>query len=87
MASNGGASGGELACQCRKCKRHRLDPWVGKISWSRKWQPIPVSLPGKSPWTEEPSGLYSYYLYLYCVLAYSECSIIIFSFKKEKHYE
>jgi len=25
-----------------------LDPWLGKISWRRKWQPTPVSLPGKS---------------------------------------
>ena len=24
------------------------DPWVGKIPWSRKWQPPPVFLPGKS---------------------------------------
>ena len=24
------------------------DPWVGKIPWRRKWQPIPVFLPGKS---------------------------------------
>ena len=23
-------------------------PWVGKIPWRRKWQPTPVSLPGKS---------------------------------------
>ena len=23
----------------------RLDPWVGKISWRREWQPNPVSLP------------------------------------------
>ena len=23
------------------------DPWVGKILWSRKWQPVPVFLPGK----------------------------------------
>ena len=22
------------------------DSWVGKISWRRKWQPIPVFLPG-----------------------------------------
>ena len=28
--------------------RHRLDPWVGKIPWRRKWQPTPVFLPGKS---------------------------------------
>ena len=23
------------------------DPWVGKITWSRKWQPAPVFLPGQ----------------------------------------
>ena len=25
-----------------------LDPWVRKIPWRRKWQPTPVSVPGKS---------------------------------------
>ena len=35
-------------CQCRRCKRHRFNPWVGKIPWRRKWQPTPVFLPGKS---------------------------------------
>ena len=29
-------------------ERHRFDPWVGKIPWSRKWQPIPIFLPGES---------------------------------------
>ena len=28
-------------------QRHRFDPWVRKIPWSRKWQPTLVSLPGK----------------------------------------
>ena len=28
--------------------RLRFDPWVGKIPWRRKRQPIPVLLPGKS---------------------------------------
>jgi len=28
--------------------RPKLDPWVRKIPWRRKWQPIPVFLPGKS---------------------------------------
>ena len=37
-------SGKESACQCRRCKRCGFDPWVGKISWSRKWQPIAVFL-------------------------------------------
>ena len=26
----------------------RFHPWVGKIPWSRKWQPTPAFLPGKS---------------------------------------
>ena len=26
----------------------RFDPWVRKISWSRKWQPTPVFLPGEA---------------------------------------
>ena len=25
-----------------------FDPWVGKMPWRRKWQPIPVFLPGES---------------------------------------
>jgi len=37
--------GKESACQCRRC---RFDPWVGRISWRRKWQPTAVFLPGKS---------------------------------------
>ena len=32
----------------RRCKRHSFNPWVEKIPWSRKWQPTPVFLPGKS---------------------------------------
>ena len=40
-------SGKESACQCRRCKRCRFYPWVGKIPWSRKWQPTPVFLPGE----------------------------------------
>ena len=30
------------------CGRPGFNPWVGKIPWRRKWQPTPVSLPGKS---------------------------------------
>ena len=43
-----GASDKELICQCRRCKRPGFDPWARKIPWSRKWQPTPVFLPGKS---------------------------------------
>ena len=41
-------SGKESACQCWRSKRCLLDPRIGKIPWSRKWQPTPVFLPGKS---------------------------------------
>ena len=44
-----------------------FDPWVGKISWTRKWQPTPVFLPGKfhvqrslagySPWGHKESDM------------------------------
>ena len=32
---------------------------LGFDPWRRKWQPTPVSLPGKIPWTEEPGRLQS----------------------------
>ena len=38
-------SGKESTCQWR---RWWFDPWVGKIPWRRKWQSIPVFLPGES---------------------------------------
>ena len=31
----------------RQCRRRGFGPWVGKIPWSRKWQPTPVFLAGK----------------------------------------
>ena len=59
--------GKESTCQCRKCKICRFGPWVGKIPWSRKWQPSPVFLPGKfcgqrslvgySPWGHKESDM------------------------------
>ena len=62
--------GKEPACQCRRLRFH---PWVRKIPWRRKWQPIPVFLPGKShgqrsysPWGAkewEHNWVYSMYPY------------------------
>ena len=43
----GGTVVKESTCQNRRHKRRRFKPWVGKIPWSRKWQPTPVFLPGK----------------------------------------
>ena len=53
----GGARAKELACQCRRHKRHGFDPSVGKIPWRRVWKPTLVFLSGESPWTEEPGVL------------------------------
>ena len=63
----GASSGKESACQCRRHRRHRFDPWVRKIPWRRKWQPTLVfllgkpqrqrSLAGYSPWSREESDM------------------------------
>ena len=36
-----------------------LIPGSARSPGERGWQPIPVFLPGESPWTEEPGGLQS----------------------------
>ena len=65
MGFPGGASGKESTYQCRRHKRCAFNPWVGKFSWSRKFQPTLVFLPGKyhglsslqgyNPWTHKES--------------------------------
>ena len=57
--------GSEVKSICLECGRPRFNPWVGKIPWSRKWQPIPVfllgefhgrkSLAGYRPWDHKES--------------------------------
>ena len=40
-----------MAQQVRIClpsRRPGFNPWVGKITWRRKWKPSPVFLPGES---------------------------------------
>ena len=59
MGFPGGSDSKESAC------RPKLDPWVGKVLWRRKWQPTPVFLPGEfhgqrslmgySPWGRKES--------------------------------
>ena len=48
-------SGKDSACQCRRCG---FNPWVRKIPWRRKWQPLQYSCLEIS-WTMEPGGLQS----------------------------
>ena len=43
-SSSSSSSGKESTYQCRRCG---FDSWSEKIPWRRKWQPIPVFLPGK----------------------------------------
>ena len=52
-----GGAGSKECLQCRRCKRCGFDPWIGKISWRKAWQPSPVFLPTEIPWTEEPGWL------------------------------
>ena len=54
-----GTNGKESTCQCRRHKRHGFDSWVGKIPWRKAWQPTPVILAWRIPWTEEPGRLQS----------------------------
>ena len=42
------SSGKEHACPCRRHKRCRFNPWVGKIPWMKAWQSTPVLSPGES---------------------------------------
>ena len=57
LSSSSDSVGKKICLQSRRCG---FSPWVGKISWRRKCQPIPVLLPreshgqrslkGNSPW-------------------------------------
>ena len=54
----------ESTCQCKRHKRRGFIPWVRKIPWRSKWQPIPVFWPwipefmnSRIPRTEEPGGI------------------------------
>ena len=48
LSLSGGARGTEPTRQFRIPKRCGFEPWIRKILWSRKWQPTPELLPGKS---------------------------------------
>ena len=45
---------------CLQCGRPGFHPLVGKIPWRRKWQPIPVFLPGKSHGQRSGTGCSSW---------------------------
>ena len=86
-------SGKESACQCRRFRRGRFNPWVKKISWSRKWQPTPVFLPtkvwgrrslvGYGPWgckeSDMTEWLSIYTQWLLCSFMISPCTFNLHS--------
>ena len=67
-------SGGSLL----QCGRSGFSPWVGKISWRRKWQSTLVFLPGKShgrrslvgysPWGRKESDASTDFTFVLCFL-------------------
>ena len=77
--TNTGKSGKEPVCQCRRLKRLVFNSWVRKIPWRRKWQPIPVFLPGEShgqtalagysPWSRKELGTNEHILH-YCIVIF-----------------
>ena len=48
-----------LTANAGDIKRLGFSPWVRKITWSRKWQPTLVFLPGESHGQKEAGGLQS----------------------------
>ena len=69
--------GKESACQWRRCKRCRgFNPWVGKIPWSKKYQPTPVFLPGKSHGQRSLAG-YIYSLLLLLLSRFSPVRLCV----------
>ena len=52
-------NGKELSCQCRRHKRHRFDPWVGRIPLEKGMATHTSILAWTILWTEEPLVGYS----------------------------
>ena len=54
----GAASGKEPTCQCRRRKRHRFYPWLGRSPGGGHATHSSI-LAWRMPWTEDPGGLQS----------------------------
>ena len=88
----GGSSGEEPACQSRRHKRPGFDPSVGKILWTRSWQPTQSFLPGESPGQRSLEGSshrvtksWTWLSYLACMygcmwINFSSISLLIYMF-------
>ena len=77
----------ESTCQYRRHKRHKFDPWIRKIPWSRKWQPTPVFLPGEfhgyrsltdySPWGPKRAGHNWVHTHRYIFICYDWVLVMV----------
>ena len=78
---------------CLQCGRPGFNPWVGKISWKRKWQPTPVFLPrkpngwrslvGYSPWGRKESNMTEwlhFHFHIYIYATYCLCMHLLMDF-------
>ena len=54
-----GPSGKELACQCRRCQRRKVQPLGGEDPLEEALATHSSILAWKIPWTEGPGGLQS----------------------------
>ena len=78
-------NGKEYTCQCR---RLRVNPWVRNIPWSRKWQPVPVFMPGNfhgqrflggyRSWGHKESDTTEHSRMHYAMYQLTMCKLIIF---------
>ena len=86
--------GSEVKSVCLQCRRPGFNPWVEKIPWRRKWQPIPVFLPGEShgwrslvgysPWGHKESDMaepLSFYRDMNILRARNQCHLSQFLWK------
>ena len=55
----GGSVVENLAANAGDAGNAGATPESGRFPWRKKWQPTPVFLPGKIPWTEESGRLQS----------------------------
>ena len=70
-------SGKEPTCLCRRCRRHKFDPWVRKIPLEEGMASHSSILAWKIPWTERTGRLQSTELQSFghtCAYTHTHCS-------------
>ena len=83
----GGTHGKEPACPCKRHKRCKFSPWVGKIPWRRAWQPTPVFLPGESHGQRSLAGVAKSWTWLKRLSRHTHMYILPRKCNRRKHWE